>query len=189
MNVQSVRARDDERARSLPGDQLLPSSLDSITHAITIRRSPHEVWPWLAQMGAGRAGWYSYDFVDNGGQHSSERVIPELQDVRVGGIMPWLPGATEGFTVLSVEPERSLVLGGVSPEGQLLVTWAFLLEEQGPDVTRLIVRARPGERYRPPFHLPRWTVKTLVRWGHGIMQRKQLLGIARRAEALTIAAV
>jgi hypothetical protein len=183
MSVQSARARSDERARSLPGDELLPSPIDSITHAVTIRRPPREVWPWLAQMGAGRAGWYSYDFVDNGGQHSSERVIPELQDVRVGGIMPWLPGATEGFSVLSVEPERSLVLGAVSPDGRLLSTWAFVLEEAAPGVTRLLVRARAGEGYSPPFHLPRWTVKTLVRLGHGIMQRKQLLGIARRVEA------
>jgi len=47
--------------------------LAKINHAITIRRSPHDVWPWLAQMGAGRAGWYGYDFIDNGGQRTWNR--------------------------------------------------------------------------------------------------------------------
>lgn len=134
--------------------------------------------------GAGRAGWYSYDFIDNGRQHSTERVVPKLQHVNVGDIMPWLPGATEGFTVLSVEPERCLLLGAMSPSnGHLLMTWAFVLETLEPGVTRLIVCARAGAGCRPPFGLPVWTMRTLVRWGHGVMQRKQLRGIARRAEA------
>lgn len=179
----SVRAAPAEQARSLPGDDLLHPCKDSITHAITIHRPRNEVWPWLLQMGAGRAGWYSYDFIDNGRRHSADRVIPELQEVKVGTIMPWLPGATEGFTVLSVEPERCLILCSVSPvDGHLIMTWTFVLEEPEPGVTRLIVRARAGPGYHPPFGLPSWTIRTLVRWGHGVMQRKQLLGIARRAE-------
>jgi hypothetical protein len=97
--------------------------------------------------------------------------------------MPWLPGATEGFTVLSVEPERCLILCAISPDdGHLLMTWAFVLEERSPGVTRLIVRARAGGGYRPPFGLPVWTTRTLVKWGHGIMQRRQLRGIASRVE-------
>lgn len=60
----SVRADHDERARNLSGDELIPKPAGSVTHAITIRRSPHDIWPWLAQMGSGRAGWYAYDFID-----------------------------------------------------------------------------------------------------------------------------
>jgi hypothetical protein len=87
-------------------------------------------------MGAGRAGWYRYDFIDNGRKPSAERVIPELQHVNVGAIMPWLPGATEGFTVLSVEPERCLILCAVSPsDGHLVMTWAFVLEEPEPGIS------------------------------------------------------
>jgi hypothetical protein len=134
-------------------------------------------------MGAGRAGWYSYDRIDNAGRPSAEHLVPDLQHISTGSIMPWLPGATEGFTVLSVEPERCLILCAMSPDdGHLLTTWAFVLEEQSPGVTRLIVRARAGGGYRPPFGLPMWTTHTLVKWGHGIMQRKQLRGIARRVE-------
>ena len=84
---------------------------------------------------------------------------------------------------MRIEPGRSLVLGAVPPEGgPPLMTWAFVLEERQPGVTRLIARARERRGYQPPFGLPHWTVRTLVPWGHLIMQRKQLLGIARRAE-------
>ena len=179
----STRAQRTERTLGLPGDYLVRPCTGAVTHAITIRRPRHEVWPWLLQMGAGRAGWYSYDFIDNGRHHSAERVIPELQQIKVGSIMPWLPDATEGFMVLSVEPEYCLILCALSPsDGHLIMTWSFVLEEPEPGITRLIVRARAGTGYRPPFGLPMWTMKTLVRWGHGIMQRKQLRGIARRAE-------
>jgi len=180
----SVHARRDERARSLPGDDILPSVLGSLTHAITIRRPPRDVWPWLVQMGAGRAGWYSYDFIDNGGQPSAERVIPELQRIDEGAIMPWLPGATEGFTVLHVEPQRCLIMGVLPSDGrEPTMTWAFVLEEIEGGITRLIVRARARSGYRPPFGLPTWTIRTLVPWGHFLMLRKQLVGIARRVEA------
>ena len=181
----SVRSSTDEGSRWLPGDELLTKSIgSSLTHAITIRRPPREVWPWLAQMGAGRAGWYSYDLIDNGRQPSAERILLEFQRVEVGGIFPALPGVTDGFTVLRVDPERSLVLGWVAAAGgPPLMTWAFVLEEHEAGSTRLIVRARGGAAYRPPFGLPPWTTGTLVAWGHAFMQRKQLLGIARRAEA------
>jgi hypothetical protein len=180
----SVRARPAERTRPLPGDELLPNAVTSPTHAISIRRAPHEVWPWLVQMGAGRAGWYSYDFIDNGRRPSARRIVPELQHAELGGIFPAMPGITDGFTVLQVDPGRSLVLGWLPPGRPApMTTWAFVLEDAGAGSTRLIVRARGGADYRPPFGLPRWTTNTLVRWGHGIMQRKQLLGIAERAEA------
>lgn len=180
MRYRSSHAKRTERALPLPGDDLLHPCTGSVTHAITIRRPRHEVWPWLLQMGAGRAGWYSYDFIDNGGKHSAERVIPELQDVNVGSLMPWLPRAAEGFTVLSVEPDHCLILSAVSPkDGHLLMTWAFVLEELEPGMTRLIVRARTGRGYHAPFGLP----KLLLTWGHGIMQSRQLRGIARRVEA------
>ena len=58
----SIRANPGERTRKLPGDDLIANPIGSVTHAITIRSSSRDVWPWLVQMGAGRAGWYSYDF-------------------------------------------------------------------------------------------------------------------------------
>ena len=108
----SVRATEDECSRPLPGDERIPQAIDTLTHGVTIRRSPHDVWPWLAQMGAGsRGGWYSYDWLDNGRQPSAARIVPELQHPAIGTIFPALPGMTEGFTVLAIEHERGLTLG------------------------------------------------------------------------------
>ena len=80
MIFRSVRASHVERMKPLPGDEVIPQRIGCLTHAITIRGPRHDVWPWLAQMGAGsRAGWYSYDFLDNGRRRSAERIVPELQ--------------------------------------------------------------------------------------------------------------
>lgn len=138
MFLRSVRADRRERARNLPGDGLVAGPAVAATHAVTIRRSRHAVWPWLVQMGAGRAGWYSYDFIDNGGHRSADRILPELQDIAVGSLLPALPGATDGFFVL-----------------------------------------QSGNR---PYGLAPWLLRLVGPWGHFVMQRKQLLGIARRAE-------
>lgn len=177
--TRSVRADRRERTCALPGDDRIPDSIGSITHAVTIGRPPHDVWPWLAQMGAGsRAGWYSYDFIDNRRHPSAGRIVPELQSIAVGDVFPALPGATDGFVLLAYEADRFLILGWPAPDGSLLTTWAFVLLE-APDgcSTRLIARSRAGRGYH--FHgLPMWMIKL----GHFIMQRKQLLGIAKRVE-------
>jgi hypothetical protein len=133
-------------------------------------------------MGAGsRAGWYSYDFLDNGRRPSAMHIVPELQRVTVGTLFPAIPGATEGFIVAGVSPERALVLGWPDAKGSATVTWAFVLESRD-DGTRLIVRVRAGGRYR--FQgLPDWLSDPLIRVVHFVMQRKQLLGIARRVES------
>jgi hypothetical protein len=179
----STRASLVERLHRLPGDEFISTPIAAFTHAITIRRPRREVWPWLVQMGAGRGGWYSYDLLDNGRQPSARRIVPQLQDVKVGAIMPAMPGVTDGFTVLAFEPEHSLTVGWVPAKGKPpMMTWSFVLEEPEPEVTRLVVRARGGTDYRPPFGLPRWTARSVMRWIHFIMQSKQLLGIAERAE-------
>jgi hypothetical protein len=179
----SVRATTDERARALPADQWIPQAIDTLTHGVTIRRAPRDVWPWLMQMGAGsRGGWYSYDWLDNGRQPSATRIVPELQRPAVGTVFPALPGVTEGFVVMAVEPERMLTLGWPLPDGTANVTWTFVLDEVAPGVTRLLVRVRGGPGYR--FHgLPLPLTRLVVRVVHLIMQRKQLLGIWRRAES------
>jgi hypothetical protein len=179
----SVFAIREEKTRTLPGDERIPQAIDTLTHGVTIRGAPREVWPWLVQMGAGtRAGWYSYDWLDNGRQSSETHIVPELQQPAIGSIFPALPGATDGFTLLATEPERVLMLGWLARDGTTEVTWTFVLDEVTPGVTRLLVRARGGPGYR--FHgLPLLLTRLVVRVVHFIMQRKQLLGIARRVEA------
>ena len=91
-----------EKRRPLRVDTMIPNPLFMSTHAITIDAPPEQVWPWIAQMGAGRAGWYSWDAIDNGGMPSASRVAPDLQMVVPGDIMPAVPGATDAFIVSAV---------------------------------------------------------------------------------------
>ena len=174
-----VRATNEERVRVLPGDEHLPAAAAVLTHAITIGAPAEDVWPWLVQMGAGRAGWYSYDFLDNGRRPSATTLVKELQDVAIGTVFPAMPGATDGFILLALDTPWSLVLGWPVPSP--VVTWAFTLERGRSDSTRLIVRVRAARGYR--FRgLPAWASQPLIRIVHFVMQRKQLLEIARRAE-------
>ena len=131
-----VRTRNDEGTRSLPGDDLLPDAKGRWTNGITIHARPSEIWPWLVQMGCRRAGWYSYDGLDNGGIRSAGQIVAELQEVQVGDLFPWTPTAEDGFVLEAIEPGRALVLGGDA--GTLYrVRWAFVQQD----------REFPGERH------------------------------------------
>jgi hypothetical protein len=99
-----------EKRRPLRVDTMIPDPLFTSTHAITIDAAPEQVWPWIAPMGAGRGGWYSWDAINNGGTPSAARVSPDLQAVEPGDIMPAVPGATDAVVVSAVEPPRDLVL-------------------------------------------------------------------------------
>lgn len=179
-----VRADASERTKTLPGDALIRDPIATFTHAITIERDRRVVWPWLVQMGAGaRAGWYSYDLVDNGGRSSAWRIVPELQQVKVGTVFPALPGVSDAFTLLAFEPERFLVLGWLKGDGPI-VTWAFVLAEGEDGSTRLIVRARGRADYGSQRE-HWWQVQPILRVIHFAMERRQLLGIASRVEAMS----
>ncbi len=103
---------------ALPGDDLISHAHLTATRAITVRASIEQVWPWLAQLGQGRGGFYSYDFLENlvgCDIHSADRVVPEWQDVEVGGEIKIHPEVA--LQVAAVEPGRSLVLQGGVPLG------------------------------------------------------------------------
>ena len=169
-----VRPLGDEGRRPLAGDQLVSAAKVSWTHGITIRARPARIWPWLAQMGCRRAGWYSYDGLDNGGVASAERIVPQLQRADVGDIFPMSPTAEDGFVVLAVEPERALVLG--DPAGS--ATWALVLEPVDETSTRLVTRVRAAyERFAIGV-----LIGLVLRPIHFGMQRRQLLNVKRRAE-------
>lgn len=95
------RATPEEVSRPLPGDEVIPRPTGSATHAITIDAPPDQVWPWLVQMGCGRAGWYSYDFVDNRGRHSATTINPAWQHLAIGDVMPAVPGTRDAFVVMA----------------------------------------------------------------------------------------
>lgn len=172
-----VRPVDDEARRPLPGDELVSTNLQ-YTDCVTIRARPSEIWPWLVQMGCRRAGWYSYDRLDNGGVPSADRILPELQRVEVGDILRWTPdGPDDGFVVLAVEPERALVLG----DDRGSITWAFVLEPIDKTSTRLVTRGKVWYK-RPAVGL---MVRLVLRPIYFGMQRRQLLSLKQRVEAGT----
>ena len=170
-----VRPRGDEATRSLPGDELVADAKVRWNHAITIRARPADIWPWLVQMGCRRAGWYSYDGLDNGGVRSAERIVPELQQVRVGDIFPMSPKVEDTFVVRLVEPERALVLGDAAGG----MAWEFVLEPVDEDSTRVIARVR-ATYDKPALGL---FLKVLWRPTHFAMERRQLVNLKRLVEA------
>ena len=174
--------------RPLPGDDILPEVRLQKTHATTIEAPIDRVWPWLVQIGARRAGWYSFDFVDNARKPSADRIIPELQSLAVGDIIPALPKSPDGFAVLAVDPPSSLILGDPSllPGGTRpaaappwKTTWTFALEPIGDAATRLTVRVRAA--HEPSMKMA--LVRPMMGLVHEAMERRQLRNLRRRAEA------
>ncbi len=161
-------ATPDETACAYPGDELVPDPDGGATMATTLLAPPEKVWPWLVQMGGNRAGWYSWDWLDNNGQPSANRVVPEWQNLEVGR---HLKGPTNWWTVLVVDPNRTLVLQSSyrlpsgqsfdpqsSPLPRVYVDgiWGFHLRPAPSGRTRLVVRSRSRSGPRPltwPFGL------------------------------------
>ena len=169
-------ATDEEVTRVLPGDELVPDPQFSATNVVEIRATPAQVWPWLVQIGGyTRAGWYSYDRFDNGGVPSADRIVPELQRLAVGDVLPTNPEG-QGFRVVAIEPERCLV--AEIREGKGVISSAFVLDDVGGGRTRLINRVRWRLLPTPglvPFAL-------MMDLGHFVMERRMLLNIRDRAE-------
>jgi len=99
-------ATDEEVARAMPGDDVVKHPTFNATRAVTIQARPEEIWPWFVQIGIKRAGWYTYDWIDNLGRPSAERIILELQHVAVGDLIPISPVGTFGLRVKDFEPNR-----------------------------------------------------------------------------------
>ena len=179
-----------EEQRPLPGDELLQDAGAQITHGVTIAAKPEAIWPWLMQMGCGRAGFYSIDAFDNEGVRSAREVHPELQRLRVGDVVPATPDSEDGFEVLVLEPARVLVLGSLydadakrqrpfdteRPLHFWQVTWSFVLEALDDGATRLHVRARAAFPATGRLHAE-W-----MRPIHHLMQTAQLHHLAARVE-------
>ena len=121
---------------ALPGDEQVPDPILAYTRAITIHAPVSTVWPWIVQIGQGRGGLYSYDFLENlvgCDMHSADQILPEHQDLKVGDIVRFGPPEKNfpGQKVLRIEPERALVMCGYDPttgEIQDFATWTLTLE-------------------------------------------------------------
>jgi hypothetical protein len=172
-------ATKDELTQRLPGDEYVPHSRGGYTQAISIKALTNSVWPWLAQVGQGKGGFYSYELLENMvgcNIHNAERILPEHQDIKVGDILVMHPKAPV-VPVTAVEPGKVLVYGGRQDENTAN-TWIFFISEED-GLTRLISRwafdYKPGYVNKVAYN---WFLEPIA----AIMQRKMLLGIKKRAE-------
>lgn len=166
-------ATPEEVSRPMPGDELVSKPTFNATRAITIGAAPERIWPWLVQVGLGRGGWYSYDILDNLGRPSARRIIPELQNLAVGDILPMSPDGKHGIQVQRMDPPLSMVWGAPGDN-----SWAWQLEPMSDGSTRLVSRIRA--RYR--WFSPAIAFSALVEFGDIWMMRKMLLNLRARAE-------
>lgn len=181
-----------ETSAVLPGDELIPGRPGGSTMAATISAPPGDVWPWLLQMGADRAGFYSWDRLDNHGRPSARRLHADWQDLGPGDRIAAVAGGGMWFEVAGLEPERTLVLRASfgllpprpfdphrreRPRAFSDSIWAFHLRPAPSGATRLLVRGRGTGRPRALLGL-----LNLVFFdpAHVIMQRRQFTGLARR---------
>jgi len=170
-------ARDNEVAGKLPGDELLPGAGLVTTRAVTIDALPEVIWPWLAQMGSGRGGAYTYDWIQNLlglNMHSADTILPQYQDIKVGDELPMGPGRPV-MTVEVADPPRTLAIR-IADQNWV---WIFALVPEGGS-TRLISRNRIATSSLGPVARAFYTV--FMEPGSLIMERKMLLGIKQRAE-------
>jgi hypothetical protein len=170
-------ARNDEVTRQLPGDELLPGAGLVTTRAVTVDAPPAAIWPWLAQMGGGRGGAYTYDWIENLlglNMHSADKILPEYQDIKVGDEIPLGPGRPV-MQVEVLDPPRNLAIR----YADLNWVWIFALAPEGGS-TRLISRNRIAISSLAP--VSRLFYMMMMEPGSLIMERKMLLGIKQRAE-------
>lgn len=170
--------RGDEATRALPGEELMLERGAALTHAVTIDAPPERVWPWIAQLGSDKGGFYSYAWLENfggAGIVNADRIVAAWQDP--------LPGEA-----LLLHPSLALQIARVVPD-ELFVAirpvsvgvgfcWIFSLSPEGMGRTRLVVR----ERYVVPWP-PARMLAAVATCGSAVMSRRMLLGIKERAEA------
>jgi hypothetical protein len=173
-------ATKEEATRDLPGDDIVPDAVVS-TRAITIDAPPAAVWPWLVQMGQDKAGFYSYDLLEQlaGARiHNADRLVPEWQDVAPGDLMRTYRYVQRfeplGWPVVIVSPEQALVVRNLKHTW----SWALVLEAADGGRTRLIARTRASRK----GFLGSIAESLLAEPAHLVMEVGVLRGVKHRAE-------
>jgi hypothetical protein len=182
-------ATDAEVTASMAGDDVVPTAQFSATRAITVEAPPEQVWPWIAQLGYRRGGFYTYDLVDNAGEQSADRIIDEYQDLRVGDFIPMFHethGLAIAYKVDSFEiNDWMLWVHRPHADEQTDSTWSWRLGRLPEGGTRLVTRMKQDYRWQTPrlalFNL------ILMEFGDFAMERRMLRGIKARAERICLA--
>jgi hypothetical protein len=169
-----------EISASLPGDELVPSPNIGYTRGISIEASPEQIYPWIVQIGAGKGGWYSYDWFETNvlrcQNSNADRIHEEWQDLKLGDKVRMCPDENmpPAYLVAGMDPDKAIVLGHQENDRWVEV-WQFVLVPQEDGSTRLVIRSRS--------EMGGW-FWNIIRPGEFIMMRGMLQGIKDRAESM-----
>ena len=170
-------ATDAEIERSIPGDDIVGKPSFNATRAVTIHAPADNIYPWIVQMGVTRAGWYSYDLLDNLGKPSAESILTRHQNIQVGDIILMSPDGKQGMGVKDFRKNEWMLWWDNKGDS----TWAWGIHPEGENRSRLITRVRLKYRW-VSFSI---LFSMLVEFFDLPMMRKSMLGIKRRAEIMS----
>jgi hypothetical protein len=167
-------ATDAEVKRSMPGDEIVSQPSFNATRAVTIHAPAQNIYPWIVQMGVTRAGWYSYDLLDNLGRRSAESILPEHQNIQVGDLIPISPDGKQGMWVKYFRKNKWMLWWDKKGD----TTWIWEIHPEGKNQFRLITRIRVKYRLFSSAIL----FNLLTEFFDILLMRKSMLGIKQRAE-------
>jgi len=169
-------ATDDEIRRAMPGDDIVGDPSFDATRAVTIHAPAESIYPWIVQMGVNRAGWYSYDLLDNLARPSAEVILPEHQNLQIGTLIPMSPDGKHGLSVKDFRANEWMFWWDNKGD----CTWVWGIYSEGEAHSRLITRVRVKYRWLSPAIL----FNLIIEFFDIVMMRKCMLGVKRRSEAL-----
>jgi hypothetical protein len=170
-------ANDEEIQRAMPGDEIVEQPTFNATRAVRIHAPAEKIYPWIVQMVVGRAGWYSYDVLDNLARKSAETILPEYQNPQVGEVVAMSPDGKQGMRVKDFQPDQWMLWW--DPTGDS--SWAWQIYPDGATASRLVTRVRVKYRWLSPTIL----FSLLIEFADIVMMRKCMLNIKRRAESMS----
>jgi hypothetical protein len=171
-------ATDGEVNRAMPGDDIVGKPSFNATRAVTINAPAENIYPWIVQMGVNRAGWYSYDLLDNLARRSAESILPEHQNIQVGDLIPMSPDGKAGLWVEDFKSNEWMLWWDNKGEN----SWAWGIYSKGEAHSRLVTRVRVQYRWLSPAIL----FNLIIEFFDIVMMRKCMLGIKRRAEGMPL---
>ncbi len=158
----------------LHGDGIVHKPDFNGTRGITINSSPELIWRWIIQIGSKRAGWYSIDWIDNGGIESSDKILPEFQKIEVGQFIPFTPDQKNGLWVKEYK-EYEYILWS---DKENKASWLWQINKSKDGKTRLLTRLRTKYIWKSI-----WIIYYLIYdFGDIIMMSICMKGIKKRAE-------
>ncbi|MGI9622568.1 MAG: hypothetical protein ACR2PK_07005 [Acidimicrobiales bacterium] len=177
-----------EATDPLPGDESVRQPRWSYTLGIAVDAPPEMVWPWIAQIGQGRGGFYSYQTLENlfGCRiTNTTEILAEHQHPAVGDEI-YLHPTVPPMRLRLVDPPNALVLHGspadVSAEESWGVsTWQFAVAIRADGGSRLLTRGRfdYGADWKSRLTFGRFPIEVIS----FVMSRKMMLEVKRLAEA------